>query len=103
ELMRYILADHARRHNALKRGGGEARIVFEDVQEVFSQPALDFSVLDDVLSRLERVDPQLARIVELRFFGGLTVHETAEVLNVSPNKITRDWQLARAWRYREMQ
>ena len=101
QLMRRILVDHARRHN-LKRGGGVPHVALEDTAVVGGGRAENLVVLDDALQALARMDARKARVVELRFFGGLSVEETAEVLQVSPGTVMRDWSTARAWLYREM-
>lgn len=101
QLMRRILVDHARRHN-LKRGAGIAHVSLDDTAVVGRDREEDFVQLDDALQTLERIDPRKARVVELRFFGGLDAEETAEVLNVSRATVMRDWRTARAWLYREL-
>ena len=101
QLMRRILVDHARRHN-LKRGGGVQHVSFEDTAEVGSDRAADLLALDDALDALARVDPRKVQVVEMRYFGGLSVEETADVLKVSPITVMRDWSTAKAWLYREL-
>ena len=101
QLMRRILVDHARRQN-LKRGGGVQHIALEDTAVVGGGRAENLVMLDDALQALARMDGRKARVVELRFFGGLSVEETAEVLQVSTVTVMRDWSTARAWLYREM-
>jgi RNA polymerase sigma factor (TIGR02999 family) len=101
QLMRRILVDHARRHN-LKRGGGVQHVELEDIAVVGGGRAENLVALDDALQALARMDARKARVVELRFFGGLNVEETAEVLQVSPGTVMRDWSSSRAWLYREM-
>jgi len=101
QLMRRILVDHARRHN-LKRGGGLPHISFEDTAEVGADRAADLVALDDALDALARIDHRKVQVVEMRFFGGLSVEETAEVLKVSPITVMRDWSTAKAWLYREL-
>jgi RNA polymerase sigma-70 factor (ECF subfamily) len=101
QLMRRILVDHARRHN-LKRGGGVQHVDLEDIAVVGGDRAENLVALDDALQSLARMDARKARVVELRFFGGLSVEETAEVLQISPVTVMRDWSSARAWLYREM-
>jgi RNA polymerase sigma-70 factor (ECF subfamily) len=101
QLMRRILVDHARRHN-LKRGGGVQHIALEDTAVVGGGRAENLVVLDDAMQALARIDPRKAQVVELRFFGGLSVEQTAEVLKVSPVTVMRDWNTARAWLLREM-
>lgn len=97
-LMRQILIDHARARGAAKRGAGKVTEPFTDAVSVAVQ-AIDVDVvaLDEALERLATIDPQQSRVVELRFFGGLTVEETAEVLGVSPGTVKREWSMARAW------
>jgi RNA polymerase sigma-70 factor (ECF subfamily) len=101
QLMRRILVDHARRHN-LKRGGDVLHVALEDTAVLDGGRDENLVVLDDALQALARIDPRKAQVVELRFFGGLSVEETAEVLKVSPVTVMRDWSTARTWLYREM-
>jgi RNA polymerase sigma factor (TIGR02999 family) len=101
QLMRRILVDHARRHN-LKRGGGVQHVALEDAAVIGGDQDENLVALDDAMQALARIDSRKAQVVELRFFGGLTVEETAEVLKVSPVTVMRDWNTARAWLYREM-
>jgi RNA polymerase sigma-70 factor, ECF subfamily len=101
QLMRRILVEHARRHN-LKRGGGIPHVSFEDAAEVGGDRAADLVALDDALAALARVDPRKVQVVEMRFFGGLSVEETAEVLKISAVTVMRDWSTAKAWLYREL-
>ncbi len=101
QLMRRILVEHARRHN-LKRGGGVPHVSFEDTAEVSSDRAPDLVALDDALHVLARLDARKVQVVEMRFFGGLSVEETAEVLKISPITVMRDWTSAKAWLYREL-
>jgi RNA polymerase sigma factor (TIGR02999 family) len=100
-LMREILVDYARSRRALKRGYG-CKITLDEAVEVPPKRDLDVVALDDVLNELARFDPQQARIVELRFFGGLSIEETSAVMKISPATVKRDWATARAWLYREM-
>jgi RNA polymerase sigma-70 factor, ECF subfamily len=102
--MRRILVEHARGRNAQKRGRGQPRLSLDDVDPAAPDTVgtLDLVVLDDALARLTNLDPRQARIVELRFFGGLTVDETATVIDASPRTVKREWQIARAWLKREM-
>ncbi len=101
-LMRQILVDFARAERSRKRGGEMVRLALEDAQQVSTEQDVDLLALDEALTSLARVDARKGRIVELRFFGGLSVEETAEVLKVSPDTVTRDWRLARAWLLKEM-
>jgi RNA polymerase sigma-70 factor, ECF subfamily len=101
QLMRRILVEHARRHN-LKRGGGVQHVELEDTVVVGGGRAENLVALDDAMQALARMDARKARVVELRFFGGLSVEETAEVLQISAVTVMRDWSSARAWLYREM-
>ena len=102
QLMRRILVDYARSRNYLKRGGGMPKVSLSEAAGVSVERAADFVALDDALESLAAIDPRKSRIVELRFFGGLSVEETAEVLDVSPRTIKRDWSLAQAWLHREL-
>ncbi len=101
QLMRRILVEHARRHN-LKRGGGMQRVSLEEAAVVGSGRAADLVALDDAMNELARLDPRKVQVVEMRFFGGLSVEETAEVLKISPVTVMRDWSTAKAWLYREL-
>jgi RNA polymerase sigma factor (TIGR02999 family) len=101
-LMRRILVDHARRRDAEKRGGTQIRLTFEDAFAIAREPAVDLLAIDEALDRLAAIDAQQARVVELRFFSGLSVEETAAALGVSPKTIKRDWSVARAWLRREI-
>ena len=105
QLMRRILVDHARRVGTSKRGGEAATISLEiagDVPDAMSRHTADVFLLDAALRKLEAFDPEQGRVVELRFFGGLTIEETADLLGVSTMTIKRDWAVARAWLYREL-
>jgi RNA polymerase sigma-70 factor, ECF subfamily len=101
QLMRRILVEHARRHN-LKRGGDVPHISLDEAAVVGGTQDADLVALDDAMNGLARIDPRKVRVVEMRFFGGLSVEETAEVLKVSPITVKRDWRAARAWLYREL-
>ena len=101
QLMRRILVEYARRHNQ-KRGGGMLRLSFDDAIEAGERPSADLVALDDALNDLARIDPRKMQVVEMRFFGGLSVEETAEVLKISPITVMRDWNTAKAWLYREL-
>ena len=94
--MRQILVEHARGRQAAKRGGGEYRLSLSEVDPVEKRD-MGLLALDDALQKLEIFDSQKARLVELRYFGGLTIEETAEVLQISPATVKRDWNLAKAW------
>jgi RNA polymerase sigma factor (TIGR02999 family) len=100
--MREILIEHARARSARKRGGGAVRLTFDDVVASVSSPSVDVLALDEALQRLARLDERHARVVELRYFGGMSVEETAAALDLSPATVKRDWTLARAWLYREL-
>jgi RNA polymerase sigma-70 factor, ECF subfamily len=101
-VMRRILVDHARARHAQKRGGEGARVSFDDALVVTDEPRQDVVALDDALEALARFDERKSRVVELRFFGGLSVEETASVLNVSADTVMRDWRLSKAWLQREL-
>ena len=101
-LMREVLIDYARTRNRAKRGGGQAPICVEDAGELAATQEVDMVALDDALNALERVDTQQRQIVELRYFGGLNIEETAQVLGVSPATVKRDWRMAKAWLHREL-
>ena len=100
-LMRRVLVDHARARGYPKRGGGARRVSFDEALPV-AAPSSDVVAVDEALQALERQDPRKAHVVELRFFGGLSVDETAEALGVSPQTVMRDWRLAKAWIRREL-
>jgi RNA polymerase sigma factor (TIGR02999 family) len=102
ELIRRILVDHARAKVAAKRGGRNVKLSFEDAMEPAVNEDLDLVALDDALQLLARTDPQQSRIVELRYFAGLKIEETAEVLQISPATVKRDWTVAKAFLKREM-
>ena len=102
QLMRRILVDHARTHGALKRGAGASRLPLDETAIVALDRSTDFILIDDALRNLARIDPSKSRIVEMRFFGGLTTEEIAEVEKVSPSTIEREWRKAKAWLYREI-
>jgi RNA polymerase sigma factor (TIGR02999 family) len=101
QLMRRILVDHARRHN-LKRGGDVQHVSLEEAAVVGGGGDMDLLVLDDAMNALARIDPRKVQVVEMRFFGGLSVEETAEVLKVSTVTVKREWRAAKAWLYREL-
>jgi RNA polymerase sigma-70 factor, ECF subfamily len=101
QLMRRILVERARRHN-LKRGGGVQHVSLEEAAMVGGGRAADLVALDDAMNALARLDRRKVQVVEMRFFGGLSVEETAEVLKVSSVTVMRDWSTAKAWLYREL-
>jgi len=101
QLMRRILVEHARRHN-LKRGGGVQHVSLEETAIVGGEQSADLVALDEAMDALARLDPRKVQVVEMRFFGGLSVEETAEVLKVSSVTVMRDWSTAKAWLYREL-
>ena len=101
QLMRRILVEHARRHN-LKRGGAVQHVSLEEAAEVGQGRPTDLVALDDAMNALGRFDARKVQVVEMRFFGGLSVEETAEVLKVSPVTVMRDWNTAKAWLHREL-
>ena len=100
--MRRILTDQARARRSDKRGGGAQSVSLDAVPVVAPEASADLASVDDALTRLAKVDERKSRVVEMRFFGGLSVEETAEVLRVSPETVARDWRLAKAWLLREM-
>ena len=97
QAMRRILVDSARRHMAMKRGGPAEKLSLDEVASISLEPDPILLPLDEALNELAEIDPQQSRIVELRFFGGLTIEETAEVMKVSSDTIKREWAMARAW------
>jgi RNA polymerase sigma-70 factor (ECF subfamily) len=101
-LMREILVDHARRRRAGKRGGGADRISLQDAEPLADGQSIDLLALDDALTQLGMFDNRLCRVVELRFFGGLSIAETAAVLKVSDATVERDWVVAKAWLHRRL-
>ena len=101
QLMRRILVDHARRRNQ-KRGAGVPHVSLDDAAVVGGETPIDFVALDDAMKALQRVDPRKVQVVEMRFFGGLSVAETAAVLRVAEVTVMRDWSSAKAWLYREL-
>ena len=101
-VMRRILVDHARSRRSQKRGGHAAKVTFDEALVVTNEPGQDFVALDDALEALAKFDERKSRVIELRFFGGLSVEDTASVLKVSPATVMGDWRLAKAWLRREM-
>lgn len=102
QIMRRILLDRARKRVAAKRGGAAPRLRLDEVPDVGAGRAREIILLDDALNELAKIDPRKAEVIELRFFGGLSVEETAEVLKVSAATVMRDWRLARAWLMNEL-
>jgi RNA polymerase sigma factor (TIGR02999 family) len=102
QVMRRILVDYARSHNRAKRGGAVERVSLEEAAVYSVERAPDLVALDDALSALAKIDERKGRVVELRFFGGLSVEETAQMLKVSPQTILRDWRLAKSWLLHEL-
>jgi RNA polymerase sigma-70 factor (ECF subfamily) len=101
-LMRQILVQHARRHQTAKRGGGQYLLALDEAAVVPTERPVDLVALDDALSNLAERDARKSRIVELRYFGGLSTEETAEVLGISARTVKREWRLAKAWLYHEL-
>ena len=99
QLMRRILVDHARKRKYAKRGGDAQKISFDEVKVVSRERGADLIALDDALEKLAAIDPRKSKVVEMRFFGGLSVEETAEALGVAPLTVKRDWKMAKAWLY----
>lgn len=102
QVMRRILIDHARSHQYAKRGGGSRKVELDEAAVLSEERASDLVALDDALTHLAAVDPRKSQVVELRFFGGLNIEETAEVLNVSSMTIQREWRWAKAYLHREI-
>jgi RNA polymerase sigma factor (TIGR02999 family) len=102
QLMRQILVDHARAFRAEKRGGGAYRLALDEAEQDARPIDIDIVALDDALNTLSLMDPQQGKVVELKFFGGLSIEDTAEVLGVSASTVKRDWITARAWLHREL-
>jgi len=101
--MRQILVDYARRHRSAKRGDGIDKVTLNEATALLPEKGnLDLLALDEALNELGRVDPQQTRVVELRFFGGLSIEETAEIVGISQATVKRDWSTARAWLHREL-
>jgi RNA polymerase sigma factor (TIGR02999 family) len=101
-LMRRILVDHARSRQYLKRGGGAKQITLDDALVVAEARSADLIALDDALQALAAVDPRKSQVIEMRYFGGLTVDETAEALSISPETVTRDWRFGKVWLLRKL-
>ncbi|HSB08981.1 MAG TPA: sigma-70 family RNA polymerase sigma factor [Blastocatellia bacterium] len=100
QVMRHILIDHARKYQYAKRGGGAEKVPLEEITNLFEQRAAELIAMDDALRDLATADPRKCQVVELRFFGGLSIEETAEVLGISPATVIREWRTARAWLHR---
>src|ERR1044072_2587320 len=100
QVMRHVLLDHARAHSRDKRGGAAVHFALDEAGVVSAEGASELVALDEALRELEEVDPQKGRVVELRYFAGLSIEETAEVLNISPTTVRREWRRAKAWLYR---
>jgi RNA polymerase sigma factor (TIGR02999 family) len=101
-MMRRILVDHARQRRAAKRGGPQPKISLDQSLGLQGRKELDVVALDEALANLSKLDPQQAHVVELRFFGGLTIEEISEALNISPATVTRDWVTAKAWLFAQL-
>jgi RNA polymerase sigma factor (TIGR02999 family) len=101
-MIRQILVDHARKRRYAKRGGGQVLVPLDEVLLGSRARGVDVESLDDALTELAKVDERMSRVVELRFFGGLSVEETADVLEVSEETVTRDWRVAKTWLFREL-
>jgi RNA polymerase sigma factor (TIGR02999 family) len=102
QVMRHILVDHARAHLYAKRGGGAQKVELNEADAITEQRAAELVALDDALSSLANLDARKSQVIELRFFGGLTIEETAEAMNISPKTVTREWRSAKAWLHQEM-
>ena len=102
QVMRHILIDHARSYTYAKRGGGARKISLDDVPDMTDRRAGELLALDDALKNLATIDPRKSQIIELRFFGGLTIEETAQAMNISSITVTREWRSAKAWLRREI-
>jgi RNA polymerase sigma factor (TIGR02999 family) len=102
QMMRRILVDTARARGRMKRGGDAVKVDLDEIPDLFSGRGEELIAVDDALKALAKFDPRKARVIELRFFGGLSVEETAAVLSISPQTVMRDWRLARSWLMREM-
>jgi RNA polymerase sigma factor (TIGR02999 family) len=102
QMMRRILVDHARKHHAFKRGSSWTRVSLDQAEGLFREQPQQLIALDDLLTRLASLDPEASRIVDLRFFAGLSLEETAEVMGLSTAKVRREWSVAKAWFTREM-
>ena len=102
QAMRQILVDHARRHQAAKRGGNQHRIALDDNQLIESHRDVDLLALEDALAKITKLNPRQAKMIELRFFGGLSIAEVAKVMGISKRSVEREWTMVRAWLRREL-
>lgn len=102
QAMRHILIDRARSRRATKRGSGAQKVSLEEIADISNERAADLIALDDALTNLAQIDPRKAQIVELKYFGGMTIEEAAEVLKVSAPTVERDWKMAKIWLHREL-
>ncbi|HEY7545248.1 MAG TPA: sigma-70 family RNA polymerase sigma factor [Blastocatellia bacterium] len=102
QMMRRILVDHAKAAHRDKRGGGARKIPLDEIMNLTEEGSADLVALDEALKKLEEIDPRKSRVVELRYFGGLSVEETAEVLDISSKTVMRDWNMAKAWLYQQI-
>ena len=102
-VMRRVLVDHAREHNAIMRGGGRVRVELDEGIAFTKETAPQLLLLEEALTRLEQLNPRQAKVVEMRYFGGLSVDEVAGVLGIAPRSVKRDWSLARLWLFEEIQ
>jgi len=102
QVMRHILIDHARTRGRVKRGGEAQRVSLEDAETMSAERAAELLALEEALIEMEKIDARRSKVVELRYFGGLNIEETAEVLKVNPITVSRDWRWAKAWLYRAL-
>jgi RNA polymerase sigma-70 factor, ECF subfamily len=102
-VMRRVLVDHARERNAAMRGGGRMRVELDDGIAASPETSAEILQLEEALTRLEQLNPRQAQVVEMRYFGGLSVEEVASILGIAPRSVKRDWALARMWLYQEIQ
>lgn len=102
QMMRRILVDHARATHCAKRGGAARKLSLDEAMNLYAEQDSQVVALDEALEELKTIDPRKSQVVELRYFGGLSVEETAEVLGISVNTVMRDWNMARAWLYQEL-
>jgi len=102
QMMRRILVDHAKTKHREKRGGGSEKLSLDDVINLSQERAADLIALDDALDELARIDERKSRVVELRYFAGFSVEETAQIMEVSPDTVMRDWKIAKAWLYQQI-